>query len=185
MTVNDLIKLLDTEGNRYGGATGKPRELNLSVCGRFLGTVDKAKLDGYGDGLITDVTLEVETSKYNYTNADRIRAMSDEELAECIFNSHTAIDGVDLAFGLCSNDTHFHRIAKYLYDAGYRKARKNHTGTDKVLCSIDYRPVEEVRKETAKEFAEKIKTIFYYEFDEIIPSIMSYKIDELLKEYEE
>ena len=81
MTVDDLIKLLDTEGNRYGGATGKPRELNLTVGGRFLGTVDNAKLDGYGDGLITDVTLEVETSKYNYTNADRIRNMSDDELA--------------------------------------------------------------------------------------------------------
>ena len=71
-----------------------------------------------------------------------------------------------------------------VYDAGYRKESKNYIGTDKVLCSIDYRPVEEVRRETAKEFAEKIKTIFYYEFDEIIPSIMSYKIDELLKEYE-
>ena len=59
MTVDDLIKLLDTEENRYGGATGKPRELMLSVGGRFLGTVDKAKLDGYGDGLITDVTFVV------------------------------------------------------------------------------------------------------------------------------
>ena len=78
--------ILDTEENRYGGATGKPRELNLSVGGRYLGTVDNAKLDGYGDGLITDVTLEVETSKYNYTNADRIRAMSDEELADLLHN---------------------------------------------------------------------------------------------------
>ena len=86
MTVDDLIKLLDTKGNRYGGATGKPREINLSVDGRFLGTVDNAKLDGYGDGLITDVTLEVKTSKYDYTNADRIRAMSDEELADLLHN---------------------------------------------------------------------------------------------------
>ena len=98
MTVNDLIKLLDTEGNRYGGATGKPRELNLTVGGRFLGTVDNAKLDGYGDGLITDVTLEVETSKYNYTNADRIRSMSDEELAEFICGLN---DNCLAGIGLC------------------------------------------------------------------------------------
>ena len=86
MTVDDLIKLIDTEENRYGGATGKPREIKLSVDGRFLGAVDNAKLGGYGDGLITDVTLEVETSKYSYTNADRIRAMSDEELADLLHN---------------------------------------------------------------------------------------------------
>lgn len=86
MTVNDFIKLLDTNENRYGSATGKPRELNLTVGGRFLGTVDNAKLYGYGDGPITDVTLEVETLKYNYTNADRIRAMSDEELADLLHN---------------------------------------------------------------------------------------------------
>ena len=64
MTVDDLIKLIDTEENRYGGATGKPRELNLSVGGIFLGTVDNAKLDGYGDGLITDVTLDVKIQLY-------------------------------------------------------------------------------------------------------------------------
>ena len=44
--------------------------------------------------------------------------------------------------------------------------------------------IDKFQKASCKEFAEKIKTIFYYEFDEIIPSIMSYKIDELLKEYE-
>ncbi len=36
-TVNDLIKLLDTEENRYGGATGKPREINISINGNFCG----------------------------------------------------------------------------------------------------------------------------------------------------
>lgn len=41
-----------------------------------------------------------------------------------------------------------------------------------------------IRKNSVKEFAEKVKMAFYYEFDEIIPSIMSDKIDELLKEYE-
>lgn len=39
-------------------------------------------------------------------------------------------------------------------------------------------------KQAVKEFAEKVKMLFYYEFDELIPSIMSDKIDELLQEYE-
>lgn len=40
----------------------------------------------------------------------------------------------------------------------------------------------EVRKQAAKEFAERVKMAFYYEFDELIPSIMADKIDELVKE---
>lgn len=82
VTVSDLIKILDTEGNRSGGATGKPRMLNLSLNGNFAGSIESVKLDGYGDGLITDVTMEITSSKFTTTNADRIRNMSDEELAE-------------------------------------------------------------------------------------------------------
>lgn len=82
VTVSDLIKILDTEGNRYGGATGKPRMLNLSLNGNFASSIESVKLDGYGDGLITDVTMEITSSKFTTTNADRIRNMSDEELAE-------------------------------------------------------------------------------------------------------
>ena len=82
VTVSDLIKILDTEENRYGGATGKPRTLNLSLNGNFAGSVEAVKLDGYGDGLITDVTMEITSSKFATTNADKIRNMSDEELAE-------------------------------------------------------------------------------------------------------
>ena len=82
ITVDDLIKILDTEGNRYGGATGKPRMLNLSLNGNFAGSVESVKLDGYGDGLVTYVTMEITSSKFTTTNADRIRNMSDEELAE-------------------------------------------------------------------------------------------------------
>ena len=81
VTVSDLIKILDTKENRYG-ATGKPRILNLSLNGNFAGDIESVKLDGYGDGLITDVTMEITTSKSTTTNADRIRNMSDEELAE-------------------------------------------------------------------------------------------------------
>lgn len=82
ITVDDLIKILDTEGNRYGGATGKPRMLDLSLNGNFAGSIESVKLDGYGDGLITDVTMEITSSKFTTTNADKIRNMSDEELAE-------------------------------------------------------------------------------------------------------
>lgn len=81
VTVSDLIKILDTKENRYG-ATGKPRMLNLSLNGNFAGSIESVKLDGYGDGLITDVTMEITSSKFTTTNADRIRNMSDEELAK-------------------------------------------------------------------------------------------------------
>lgn len=81
VTVSDLIKILDTKENRYG-ATGKPRMLNLSLNGIFAGSIESVKLNGYGDGLVTDVTMEITSSKFTTTNADRIRSMSDEELAE-------------------------------------------------------------------------------------------------------
>lgn len=82
VTVDDLIKILDTEENRYGGATGKPRMLNLSLNGNFAGSIESVKLDGYGDGLVADVTVKITSFKFTTTNADRIRNMSDEELAE-------------------------------------------------------------------------------------------------------
>lgn len=85
ITVSDLIKILDTKENRYG-ATGKPRMLNLSLNGIFAGSIESVKLNGYGDGLVTDVTMEITSSKFTTTNADRIRNMSDEELAEWLTN---------------------------------------------------------------------------------------------------
>lgn len=54
VTVNDLIKLLDKQENRYGGATGKSRELNISINGNFCGSIESVELDGHGDGLITE-----------------------------------------------------------------------------------------------------------------------------------
>lgn len=88
VTVSDLIKILDTKENRYG-ATGKPRMLNLSLNDIFAGSIESVKLDGYGDGLITDVTMEITSSKFTTTNADRIRNMSDEELADWIYHHNT------------------------------------------------------------------------------------------------
>ena len=88
VTVSDLIKILDTKENRYG-VTGKPRMLDLSLNGIFAGSIESVKLDGYGDGLITDVTMEITSSKFTTTNADRIRNMSDEELAEWIYYHNT------------------------------------------------------------------------------------------------
>lgn len=102
VTVSDLIKILDTEGNRYGGATGKPRMLNLSLNGNFAGSIESVKLDGYGDGLITDVTMEITSSKFTTTNADRIRNMSDEELAE--FLDIVGEDGISSQYANLSCD---------------------------------------------------------------------------------
>ena len=92
VTVSDLIKILDTKENRYG-ATGKPRMLNLSLNGNFAGSIESVKLDGYGDGLIADVTMEITSSKFTTTNADRIRNMSDEELVDFICSIETYEEG--------------------------------------------------------------------------------------------
>ena len=48
------------------------------------------------------------------------------------------------------------KSAEKLYDLGYRKVSDNYIGTDKVLRSIDYRPVDEVRKETAREILNEL-----------------------------
>lgn len=50
-------------------------------------------VDGYGDGLITDVTMEITSSKFTTTNADRIRNMSDEELLDFICSIETYEEG--------------------------------------------------------------------------------------------
>ena len=70
--------------------------LNLSLNGNFAGSIESVKLDGYGDGLITDVTMEITSSKFTTTNADRIRNMSDEELAEFLAVHDLALNGNDL-----------------------------------------------------------------------------------------
>lgn len=62
VTVNELIKLLDKEENKRG-ASGKERMLTLEINGEFLGIIKSAKLDGWGDGLITDVCLELSVNK--------------------------------------------------------------------------------------------------------------------------
>ena len=77
MTVNEIIKLLDKEENKYGGATGKERELKISINGEFLGSIESAKLDGWGDGLVTDVTLELKTGKYLSEEEIRAKAIDD------------------------------------------------------------------------------------------------------------
>lgn len=59
VTVRKLVDLLNTEDNMTGGASGKERMLALRVNGKYYGHVTVAKLDGWGDGLITDVCLEL------------------------------------------------------------------------------------------------------------------------------
>lgn len=44
-----------------GGATGRERTLNLYVNGKCYGNVTSAKLDGWGDVLITNLCLELAT----------------------------------------------------------------------------------------------------------------------------
>lgn len=108
ITVSDLIKILDTKENRYG-ATGKPRMLNLSLNGNFAGSIESVKLDGYGDGLITDVTMEITSSKFTTTNADRIRNMSDEELLDFICSIETYEEG---SIKTIENGTPMHTVTE-------------------------------------------------------------------------
>lgn len=61
ITVNELIELLDKKENKRGGATGRQRVIGIKVNGEYCGYITSAKLDGWGDGLITDVCLELET----------------------------------------------------------------------------------------------------------------------------
>ena len=46
MKTVEIIELLDKDANKYGGTTGKERELNLSINGDFVGSIESAKLDG-------------------------------------------------------------------------------------------------------------------------------------------
>lgn len=78
MKVTEMIKLLDTEENKYGGATGKARELNLEINGDFVGEIVSAKLEGWGDGLVTDVTLCVDVGRIEYHDSQiRNKAIND------------------------------------------------------------------------------------------------------------
>lgn len=61
VAVSELIKLLDKDENKRGGASGKERILSVEVNGKFFGYITSAKLDGWGDGLITDLCLELQT----------------------------------------------------------------------------------------------------------------------------
>ena len=72
VTVNDLIALLNKDENRYGGATHKERLLSLTVNGEYLGYLKSAELDGYGDGLVTDVGLYITTDEIDIENPDTI-----------------------------------------------------------------------------------------------------------------
>ena len=95
MTVLEIIDLLDKRENKYGGATGSPRVLELEINGKYLGRINAAKLNGWGDGCVTDVVLEVETEYPIISNETKIalekqipkkpieRFTGDEWICEC------------------------------------------------------------------------------------------------------
>lgn len=91
VTVNNLIKLLNTQENRYGGATGKPRELNMSINGNFCGCIESAKVDGHGDGLVTDATLNVEVPEMEEYYEQEIRNKAIEEFASLLSNKDNIV----------------------------------------------------------------------------------------------
>ena len=76
---------------------------------------------------------------------------------------------------------HSRAIAEHLTSQGYRKVSDNYIGTDKVLRSIDYRQVDEVRKETAEkilnELIESSNKITFFDCR------MALGLDKLAKKY--
>ena len=76
-----------------------------------------------------------------------------EEMAKAIYETGVAIDGTDIAFGLME-DSHFHRMAGKLYNAGYRNIKKlmhaeNTEGLDELELEFFIKHNEKVRKGTA------------------------------------
>ena len=93
----------------------------------------------------------------------------------------------------CGMECIDYRMAKAIYNAGYRKIPENAVVLTREQYEKDLaierelgeRKASRARKETAEKFAERVKMAFYYEFDELIPSIMADKIDEIAKEITE
>ena len=76
-----------------------------------------------------------------------------EEMAKVIYESKVAIDGSDMAFGLFDEDDHFHRIARFLYKAGYRKLPEDSV----VQIMIEHAKLIEQKKQKFKaEYKDKI-----------------------------
>ena len=91
MTTTDLIELL--KKNEFGGATGRPREISFEYKNQFLAWPEVV-VNSTGDGLITEITLGLingdlyiddpeteESEEKPTTNGDKIRSMTDFELA--------------------------------------------------------------------------------------------------------
>lgn len=84
-----------------------------------------------------------------------------EEMAKAIYETGIAIDGTDIAFGLME-DSHFHRMAAKLYNAGYRNIKKllqaeSTADLDELELEFFIKHNEKVRKETAKDILERFK----------------------------
>lgn len=100
VTVRELVDLLNAEDNMTGGVTGKERILALCVNGKYYGHVTVAKLDGWGDGLITDVCLELNVTddgvKTEYVKlAEAVRKFEDINLLASEIESLDCNSGVE------------------------------------------------------------------------------------------
>lgn len=121
MKVTELIELLDKEENKYG-ASGKERELTISINGDFVGSLESAKLDGWGDGLITDVNLELQVSGIDYHDK-KIRNKAIDDLI-CKIEEHktkgyvTGITHNPFEFGACQMADDIVKIAEQLKAGG-------------------------------------------------------------------
>lgn len=112
-----------------------------------------------------------ELQDMNYEQRTKNREQQIEEMAEDLENTI-----LGLGIHLCE------KSAEKLYDLGYRKVSDNYIGTDKVLRSIDYRPVDEVRKETAKDIYDWLEYRFKL-YDYVIEKPVKDSIKIICKKY--
>lgn len=79
------------------------------------------------------------------------------EIAKVIFERGVALDGIDFAYGLIGSD-HFDRIARAIYNAGYRKIPEGAVVVSKSVLKEELQNLEiQARKETAREIIDKVK----------------------------
>lgn len=61
MTTTELIKIL--KDNEFGGASGRPREINFYINSKHYILEPEIIVDSTGDGLFTEITLNLKTGK--------------------------------------------------------------------------------------------------------------------------
>lgn len=165
-------------------------------------TIDEMARDIANSGKVASELLCEETKtilreKGNFKSTERMKTLSDivaEELAKMGYRKipEGAVvltkeeNQKYLAFKIIEPQVRGCLDREYKLEKQVRALDDELNLAKRVLSYDDAMPLakweEQLRKETAEKFAERVKMAFYYHFDELIPSIMADKIDEICKE---